>query len=171
MKEVELSNGIVIRVEPVPPLAFTSIVAEMPECQVPDPPLETIKGRTGTSQVPARQGTAEYEAWKKDVDRARRAQERIRIEAYYTLSVLAWKLPGEDDFSEEVPDGWEIPSRLTRAGLKPNEGPDGKRWDYVLYGLITTPEDMGKLDESLIEKSSLTEAEVDAASDTFPGSS
>lgn len=166
--EVRLSNGALVRVEPVPPLAYTSIVAEMPECQIPPPPMEEIKGKTGISRLPARQGTPEYDLWQQEVDRARRAGERIRIEAYYTLGVVSWKLRGQKSFSDVIPDDWEIPARLIQAGLKPHVGIDGRRWDFILYGLITTPADMQALSNVLLGKGPLMEAEVEAASNQFP---
>lgn len=167
-KEVKLSNGTIVRVEPVPPLAYITVVAEMPELRMPKPPEEIIKGKTGSSRVLARPGTPEYAMWEAEVDKIRRMEDRVRQDALFALSIVAWKLPGQKQFTDVVPDDWEIPQHLVRAGLEPHKNPDGRRWDFICYGLLNNSADIQAVDRAIGGMTSLTEAEVEAASAQFP---
>lgn len=171
LKEVELTDGTIIRCADVPPMATRGVVSQFPECKLPSAPIEEIKNVDGTvDRVAARHGTPQYDEWNKQLAAVNEAIERVETEAMFVLGIVDWKLPGQKTFTDEVPKSWEIPSHLLkRGGIKPHGGPSGRVWDYVVYGLVKTIDDMNTVLKAVGGISELTTEEVEAVADKFPG--
>jgi len=167
--EITLADGTVVRCEAVPFLADTEIIAAMPECRMPSPPVEVVNSKHGPTTATARPGTPEYNAWEVEADRVRAERARVERQAPFFLGVHSWKLSEEKKFSEDVPKDWEFPRRLVALGVPPRAGEDGRRWDYIVYGLLRRAQDSSKVQRVLYGMEEITPEEGQAVADKFPG--
>lgn len=167
--EIELSSGITVRCAAAPHMATAEIVAQHPECQRPDAPIEEIQSKGSKTVVLARPGTPQYEQWKAENARVERAIERVEHTAPYFLGILEWKMPDEDTFSENVPDDWEFPKRLRRMRVEPRSGEDGHLWDFIEYELLKSVSDTREIQQVVYGIQPLTAQEVKTAEASFQG--
>jgi hypothetical protein len=168
--ERTLSDGTVVRCAPVPPLAIPEVVAAQSECKMPPMPMQSVKTKLDVvEEKPAGKDSPEYEAWRVEVGEVQRRRAEVERIAYFVLGVLSWKLPGRDKFTDRVPKGWKIPQRLTRVGIKPSESELGRAGDFIKYGLLKTTNDLSQIQSIIFGTKMLTESEVEAAADLFPG--
>lgn len=170
LREITFEDGTTVRCQSVPPLAITAILANRPDCRVPPLAIEEIPSKGGTTRVPARPGSAEYEAWAKERDAAMHARQEVEEYGPYLIGVVDWKLPGETEFSSAVPKGWQFPPRIAMLGAKPHPGEDGRLWDWIIYGLLVSNTRVRLVQGAIFgDILSLREEEVQAAADLFPG--
>lgn len=166
--ELTLSSGAIVRCAPVPPTVIPQVIADHPDCQMPEPPVEEIIGKTGVQKVIARPGSAEYAEWQTQVQRIRLARERVGRAAQFVVSVIAWKLPGTKNFSSRVAKNWQFPERLLRVGLQPAEDDMGRTADFIQYELLQTAGDLTAISEVAFGPvEELTEDEVEATEEFF----
>lgn len=65
-----------------------------------------------------------------------------------------------------APDSWQFPLALQHVGLQPREGDTGRLLDYIEYGLLLNNDDIQRV-QAVMHDGALTEAEVEAAVETF----
>lgn len=170
MKEVELTDGTMLRCEEIPPLALSQAIAGNPKCRKPAFPMEQIVGVAGTTSVPARPGTAEYDAFEEACAAADQEIDRIRSLGPFLLGVVSWKHSGEKKFTNKVPSDWEFPVRVQILGIQPQEDAAGRLWDYIVYELIRGADNYANVQEVILGVTlPMEKDEVVAAEDMFPG--
>jgi hypothetical protein len=166
MKEITLQDGTVVRVRPVPAYATTQAVMQFPD---PEMPVVKIKTLAGEESKLASPGTPEWMEYQKEM----RAVQLKRVNASraldYDFGVIDWLLPEdakEDGFyTSEPPEDWQFPEALLRHGVQPF---GAKRIDYIAFELLAHPADHDAFFDITNEAAPLTEAEVEAALQSFP---
>lgn len=171
VQEITLSSGIVVRVRPVPPLLSRQVIANRTDLRRPRPPLVEIKGVAGTELVAARAGEPEYELWVQRLDEIETESRRIQDNFIWNWGVTAWREPGSKKFTKDVPKSWQVPDLLVQFGLVPSKTDAlTRRLLYIQSELIVTNDDFTLVGAVMfVESALLTEQEVEAVSDSFPG--
>jgi len=163
-QEVTCDDGTIIRVRPFPQPMITEIFVRHPELADPPDPIEVIHGAAGDEYVPARKGTKEYAEWQQKQQTVSLLRTKAVYEAKWSYGIVAWKRPGDKQFTSKPPKGWTAPDYI--VGIEPRQGAAGRRLDYILHELID--ESSRSAIESIINSgSALTVEEVSTAEDTF----
>lgn len=139
-KEFELPSGNVrVRVLPVPPMLISDVVGGREE--LADPPIPKVKvGGVTEKWLPARPGQEEYAEWETEMLRREKLRDEAWNDAWWGYGMAEWSLGGE--WVDEPPEGWKLPARVKRLGIKPKTGNDGRRLDYIRYVLLPTNADV-----------------------------
>lgn len=173
-KEVELLDGTLMRVKQVTYLAIQHVMGECPICQMPPIPVEEIPGKAGVTKAPARPGTPMYDEYEAKRRKVNDVRQRVERDAFLYIGVVDWKRPDDKEFHRQVPKKWQFPYDLTELGVEPYEkqlGEAGRRWDYIMFGLLTKNADISKVMDAIYTEDAepLQEEEVQAIAEKFPG--
>jgi hypothetical protein len=165
MKDVELTNGTIVRCRSVPPYATVKVRrAESP----PPFPREQIKSAAGgVEEVDALDGSPLVQEWQAEMQAYNRRLQDRTVDFTLDFGVVAWKLSGTDAFVSEPPEGWELPETLLAYGVEPSER---KRLDYIRYELIANDTDSERINNVLIgDYTVISQEEVESVIDaSFP---
>lgn len=158
-KDVELVDGRTVRVYRPP---YTRIHANVrrrfPE---PQPPVVTEKTATGREMSMAILDDPDYlaahAAWNEQYN-----EEVDRMRALFVLKDV------------EVPDGWSAEEtvgeemRFFDPDWKPNEGPMGRKLDYIMWEIMGDGVDANRITDAEAELSGIDLEEVRANEASFP---
>lgn len=165
MKELELTNGTVVRVRSVPPYATMQVRS----VEKPPPfPREKIKSAAGgTEEHDVLEGSPLVEQWQADMQAYQMRQRDRTIDFGLDYGVLEWRLEDDDEFVSEPPDDWTFPKILREYGVEPSER---RRLDYIKFELIPSMDDQEHIDRVLTgDYTPITAEEVeDAIASSFP---
>ena len=132
-------------------------------------------GKAGKTIATARPGTPQYEVYTVERDRVLEMRKRVEEDAVYYVGITGWKLPGEKRKHRNVPRNWAFPESLAELGVSSYEsqlGEVGRRWDYILFGLIGSTIDQNKILRAIYNiaesQEPLVEEEVEAVAEKFP---
>lgn len=126
-REIELTNGERVRVYAV---NIYAVYAAQDMVKLPDVPMQMIKSDLDGHEEPwPNENDATY---KRELEAANVQRRRV-----YRDMCLLYALK---DVS--VPDGDEWMRLPVRYGVKPRDGEDGRKLDYLEYGLLVTQADM-----------------------------
>lgn len=146
MIERTLSNGAHIRVRPVPPHVVLQFHRAVGQKMPPEPekPTRRVTMADGHVETDVITEGPEFDAYQVSLDEwERKCDEMIATanDEYNDLqrdySIVEWSWDGEH-WRRAVPDDWERPAALDRAGIAPCSN---RRVEYIGVELLTTTED------------------------------
>lgn len=147
MNEVQLDNGARVRVRPIPPhvvIQFNRNVQDNlpPEPTAPKKQVPMADGHIEQDVVPEdsqewQDYQAELEQWRKACDDAIAEANHEYNNLQRDFAIIEWSFDGEY-WRRDVPEAWEYPAALERAGIAPC---GNLRVDYIGIELITTVAD------------------------------
>lgn len=148
MHELELSNGVHVRVRPIPPhvvIQFNKGVTKSLPSE-PKEPTRTVKMADGhVEQDIVDANSPEWEAYQDALAGWQQACNDAMVEAndeYNNLqrdyAIIEWSFDGGETWHKDVPPTWAFPSACVRAGIKPC---GNERVDYIGIELLTTTDD------------------------------
>jgi len=169
MIQVHLSSGITLRCRNVPPYLRDKAFASVPEPEFPMLSLKSAAG--GTEKAPALADSPEYEKYQADLAKYRRELRSIAMDFDLAYGVMSWRLPGEEQFTEEVPEKWKLPGLMAHFGIDVDTE-DGyeRRLQYIQW-LIGTDDDANKVRMAIGLTLPLEPEEVEAALAPFDSKS
>lgn len=138
VKEVSLTNGAAVRCRPVPPHALGPVILSFKE---PEFPYVEVKGAAGVERHPALQGTPEYDAWVLERNAHDLRVSRAVMDFDLEYGIISWKLPGVDEYTNQVPKDFSVPGIMKRYGVETSDDPYERRLQFIKYALITTSTD------------------------------
>ncbi|WP_347245703.1 hypothetical protein [Thermogutta sp.] len=124
-------QGVVITLRRVPAYAMANVGSEI---RLPKEPLVEVKTVAGIERVPALQGSPERLQYERELEDALAAQERARLCFAVNYGVVEWK-DGRVTRTQP-PDDWELDPLLG------NISTGNRRVDYILFELLTAPDDL-----------------------------
>lgn len=168
-KEIELTNGMKVRVYVPPTQRIMAMVEEKyPKPPKPVPPVVTEKTVTGREQVMSIDDDPTYLSelarWNgKDLVewQALTSEEIDRRNSLFVFKGL------------KVPDDWDVESevgeivRLDEPDWKPTPGEQGRKRDYIQWELLNNPQDALLVQQTLAELSGFNLKEVHANEASF----
>lgn len=162
MKEIKLSNDWKVRVQAVPPYLMTPVYEQYPEPDFPIIREKSVSG--GTEEAPAQEGSEEWNRWMKEHREWRLA---INAEAHlFRLSygVMSWKPPDSDEFTDTVPEWYDVPQILQdRYGVVLSDDKWERKAQFVRFFLLGNYEDADKVESVVgIREATVSSKEVDA---------
>jgi len=174
-REIVLSNGVRLRVRPVPPHVYLVFRGQVHAALPPEPQPPTVEFTTKAGHKERTVAPEDDPAWEQYLASHAQWEEQQRIaleranDAWNSLirdyAVVAWQFPG-GDWLQEPPADWRYPDALTRAGLSPSEN---LRAEYIALELLTTPRDIAALLDVIESETVLREEEIVAAEAGFRG--
>jgi hypothetical protein len=115
LKELRMSNGVVLRCRAVPPYASTVVRTVLPE---PPYPKVAVKSAAGGQEVlPALPGSEEHEEYRVAQAKYRRELTVALFDFNTNYSVVEWQLPGGEEWYQEPPEDWDVPEVMKRYGV------------------------------------------------------
>jgi len=173
-KEVELSTGVVMRVDELAILYGYEMAGMLPELRLPPVPMQEVKeGKppnqiTRTVEMPKE--NKEYKDWEAECERINTERDRYQQNLPWEDGIIAWRLPDDDEWRTEPPKDYVVPRTMKR--MMDQEGGwspylDNRRIAYVRFVLLRNPADTTKIMQSIYAGAPLTTTEVDAATEGF----
>jgi len=171
-EEIELSDGTVVRVAPVPmPLLYDTTMrfSELHELPRPTETVVTKAGARETVDIP--DNDPRIAEWK--AENQRRISQLVQLHTFlmWQEGIMAWKPPGAKRFTSDLPKGWEPPERwLSYIPLLKDYTAilDVPRILYLRY-VLCKGSDWARVNEAVQRSMPITQQEVDAVRKTFPG--
>lgn len=157
-EELELANGMKVKVYPVPSFAVAAAVGTV---TMPEPPTTTIKTLAGEQPWP--DTSPESEAFQLYL-RAKQIAEAERNKKQFDLELLMG-LP------EVTPEDGNWFEPLAYAGVPPREGKLGHKLDYIQYVLLANPVDLARVVDAIHRISYPREDAIRAQMESFRGHS
>lgn len=166
--ELTLSTGARLTIRPMSTHVYQSFSGRE-EAKLEKAPLVPIVKQKSIAghkeEVPAGEGTPEYDAWAVQMDawseKDKKARAAINIAwagLVYDYGIVKWDLGA--GWCEEAPDEWTYAPALLRAGLEPS---DNRRLDYILLEVVIVPTDYyGVLRAIQQAAAPITQEEVEA---------
>lgn len=174
--EVELSTGVIMRVDELAILYGYEMAGMLPELRIPPVPVQEVKeGKppnviTRTVEMPKE--NQEYKDWEAECQRIETERERYQQSLPWEDGIVAWKFPDDKKWYTETPKDYAMPRTLQRmmkevGGWSPYL--DNRRIAYVRFVLLRNPADTTKVMQKIYGSAPLADMEVDAAVEGFPG--
>lgn len=165
MTEIELSNGYIVRCQPVPPYAVQDVYIEFPDPALPKVEIKSAAG--SAEQVTPLPGTPEFAEYQEAVVRTRKLRQVALLDFHLDYGIVEWKAPDSDEWEDMPPEDWTLPAVMIRRGVETAKDPTKRRVQYIRHFLIRTASDAEKIDRVIMESPLLSDEEVEAALGPF----
>lgn len=166
-----LDSGYVVRCEPVPPYMINPVYERVPQPLFPYIEEQSIAG--GSEELPAMEGTPEFQQWQLDMQEwRRRLNTEVRI-VRLGVGVIGWKRPDESEFGDTPPEDWEVHPFLTaRYDIQTSDDRWERKVQFIQFEIIQTEEDQEWIERQVgltetSKQSPIKKEEVDAAMTPF----